>query len=161
VTRPVSICSIHLLKLFLFRCISTASFTRQSTYPDLSNTCIEVSLKSIQWPVLMLCSATADFSGWCRCMYLWCSVYLTSIVLPLCPTYTSTHTHKTCYMPKTLCSNPPLEALGICRFSFWDVNLHDIMLLQKVTNSTADVIKWYHGCICWLSVFQPWFQILL
>jgi hypothetical protein len=35
-----------------------------------------VPVKSMQWPLLMLCSATADFSGWCRRMYLWCSSHL-------------------------------------------------------------------------------------
>jgi len=58
------------------RCISLASFTRRSMYPHvLSN--IEVPLKSIQWPVLELFSATLDFSGWCR---LWCFLFLGLVV---------------------------------------------------------------------------------
>ena len=58
-----------LLQLLLFRCVSTASCTRRSTCPDvLSN--IQLPLKSMQWPVLMLCSPTADFSGCCRRMSL-------------------------------------------------------------------------------------------
>lgn len=87
----LSIKPLSLLKLFLFRCISVASFTRQSTYRDvLSN--IEVPLKLMQWCMLMLCSAAAD-SGWWRRMDLWCVLHLALVVLMFCPTYTSLHSH--------------------------------------------------------------------
>jgi hypothetical protein len=56
-TKPPS-----LLKLFLFRCISIVSIASRSSYPDvLSN--IEVPIKSIIYPLLMMCFATAEFSG--------------------------------------------------------------------------------------------------
>ena len=51
-----------LLTLFLFGCISFASFTRRSTYPEVPSD-IEVPVKSMQWSVLMLSSATVDVSG--------------------------------------------------------------------------------------------------
>lgn len=50
-----------LLKLFAFCRISVASFMRQSIYSDvLSN--IEVPMKWIWWPALMLCSAISEIS---------------------------------------------------------------------------------------------------
>lgn len=53
---------LSLLKVFLFRCIAIALFTRQSTYLDvLLNT--EVPLKLMQCCVLILCSAAAADSG--------------------------------------------------------------------------------------------------
>ena len=74
-----------MLKLFLFTCISIPYFAFSSSYPDvLSN--IEVPIKSIKYPMLIMCFATAEFSGWCRCIYLWCPLHLVLIVLPACPT---------------------------------------------------------------------------
>jgi hypothetical protein len=52
---------LSLLKFLWLSLIWMASLMRQSMYPDaLSNT---ETLKSIRCPVLMLCSATTDFSG--------------------------------------------------------------------------------------------------
>jgi hypothetical protein len=90
--------SPSMLKLFLFRCVSIPSFASRSIYPDvLSN--IEVPIKSIKYPLLMICFATAEFSGWCRGIYLWCSLHLVLIVLPVCPTKTFTHPHGIRYSP--------------------------------------------------------------
>jgi hypothetical protein len=51
-----------LLKLFLFRCIYIAYFAGSSSYPDvLANT--EVPIKTIKYPILIMCFATAEFSG--------------------------------------------------------------------------------------------------
>ena len=69
-----------LLTLFLFRCISVASLTRQSVYPDVMSN-IEVPVKLIQWPGLELFSTTLDFSDWCRLMYIWCFLHLALVVL--------------------------------------------------------------------------------
>jgi hypothetical protein len=69
-----------LIKLLLFKPISIASFTRRSTYPDILCSSV-VPLDSMQWLVLMLYFATADFSGWCILMCLWCSLNLVLIVL--------------------------------------------------------------------------------
>lgn len=84
---------LSLLKVFLFRCISIASFTRQSTYVLLNT---EVTLKFMQWCMLILCSAVAD-SGWWRRMDLWCSLHLALIVLTFCPMYTLLHLHRIQY----------------------------------------------------------------
>jgi hypothetical protein len=81
---------LSLLKVFLFRCILIALFTRQSTYPDVLLH-IEVPMKLMQWCMLILCSA-AD-SGWWRCMDLKCSLHPAWIVLTFCPTYTFLHLH--------------------------------------------------------------------
>ena len=59
-----------LLKLFLSRFISVVSSTMRSTYPGVLYN-MEAQMKSLQCPVLFLRSATADFSGWYRHMYLW------------------------------------------------------------------------------------------
>jgi hypothetical protein len=72
----------YLLKLFVFRSISTAAFTNWSTYFNvLCNTLVPLKLK--QWTVVMLLSATADFSDWRRHTHIRCSSHLPSIVLPL------------------------------------------------------------------------------
>jgi hypothetical protein len=47
-------------------------------------------------------TATADFSGWCWRMHLWCSLHLSSTVLPLCPRYIFPHTRGIRYKPGTL-----------------------------------------------------------
>jgi hypothetical protein len=47
-----------------------------------------VLLKSMWCPVLKLCSATVDLSGYLKRMCLICSLHLTSIDLPVWPTYT-------------------------------------------------------------------------
>ena len=71
--------SLSLLKLSLFSCILIAYFASASNYPDvLSN--IEVPINSIKYPMLIMCFATAECSGWCRCIYLWCSLHLVLIV---------------------------------------------------------------------------------
>ena len=94
-TKPPS-----LLKLFLFRCISIASFASRSSCPDvLSN--IEAPIKSIKYPLLMMCFATAEFSGSCRGTYLWCSLHLVLIGLPVCSTKNFPHTHRIRYTPGT------------------------------------------------------------
>jgi hypothetical protein len=41
-------------------------------------------LKSMLCPASMLCSTTADLSGWPRHMCLICSLHLVSLVLPVC-----------------------------------------------------------------------------
>jgi hypothetical protein len=74
-----------LLKLFLFRCISIYYFANSSSYPDVLFN-IEVPIKSIKYPMLIMCFATAEFSGWFRCIYLWCSLHLVLIVFPVCST---------------------------------------------------------------------------
>lgn len=87
--RPGSIWSHRLCGSYSCSGVSI-SVALRSTYPDvLSNN--EVPLKS------MLCSATADFSGWCRHMYLWCSLLLGLLALPVCPTYTFPHSHEIYY----------------------------------------------------------------
>jgi hypothetical protein len=59
----LSVKPLSLLMLFWLSLIWMASLTRWSMYPDaLSN--IEMLLKLIWCPALMLCSATADFHGW-------------------------------------------------------------------------------------------------
>jgi hypothetical protein len=58
---------------------------------------ILVSCSCIQWPRLMLCSATPDFSGWYTQMCQWCSLTLISIKHPVCPMYTL-HTCSECCM---------------------------------------------------------------
>jgi hypothetical protein len=60
-----------------------------------------VPIKSIKYPVPMMCFATAEFSGWCRGIYLWCSLHLVLIVLPVCPTKTFPHPHGIWYAPGT------------------------------------------------------------
>jgi hypothetical protein len=135
-----------LLKLFVFRCISVASFTRWPKYPDV--------LSNIRGA-----TEIDDFTGWYRCIYLWCSLHLASIVLPLCPTYTSLHSHGICFTPETLSSNPSLAGEHWYSFPVWDMNRSDIMFLQKFVGFIADgVMKQYHDCTCGLCVFQFSFQ---
>ena len=78
--RPMS--SIMFL---VFNCISNASFTRQSTYPYVPSH-IEVPLK------LMLCSATADYSGWSR--HVSCVLCTWSQQSFCSAQHTLSHTHK-------------------------------------------------------------------
>jgi hypothetical protein len=35
-----------------------------------------VPIKTIKYPILIMCFATAEFSGWCRCIYLWCFLHV-------------------------------------------------------------------------------------
>jgi hypothetical protein len=51
-------------------------------------------------PKLMLCSATADLSGWSRRICRWCSFNLKSIAI--CSSETSVHFQRTtrCYIPE-------------------------------------------------------------
>jgi hypothetical protein len=120
--------------IIIGQAISTASFQRPSTYPDVTSN-NEVPQKSKQWHVLMLWPATADFSGWCWHMYLLCSLHLSSTVFPLCPRYTFPHSRGIRYTPGALSPTPSLADLSMCAvLCFGDVNLPDIMFLQKSTD---------------------------
>jgi hypothetical protein len=52
---------------------------------------IEVLLKSVLYPVLNVCSITADFYGWPRCVYLVYFLHLVLMDLAVHPTYTPLH----------------------------------------------------------------------
>jgi hypothetical protein len=56
-------------------------------------------LKSILCLAFMLCSATADFSGWSSCMCLMCSLHLASMDLPVWLMYTFPHSQGIRYTP--------------------------------------------------------------
>jgi hypothetical protein len=84
--------SHYLLTLFVFSRISSASPTRRTMHPDVLST-TEVPMKRMPWPVLMMCSATADFSGWFRRISLSHSLHLVSLVLTLCGTFTLLQGH--------------------------------------------------------------------
>lgn len=86
-------------------------------YPDALSD-VEVPVKLMEWPVLLQCSATTDFSGWCSHMSVWCSVHLASIVFLLCLTYNSLHLHRIWYAPRTVSSNSSLATAASVQFSF-------------------------------------------
>jgi hypothetical protein len=64
--------------------ISLASLINWSMYLDLMDR-ILVSWRWIRCPQLMLCSATADLSGWARRMCRWFSLILVLMKRPVCP----------------------------------------------------------------------------
>jgi hypothetical protein len=83
---------------------------------------MEVPLRLMEWPMVLQCSAIADLSGWCRHMYMWCSVHLASLAPLLCLTYTSLHLHRIWYTPRTVSSSSSLANLCICAvflFGMW------------------------------------------
>jgi len=98
------------LKLFLFRYISLASFTRQSMYPDL------LSLLRCQWTDAM----THTDATFCHCWFLELMQTYLSMVLfaphldnPSPLSYINfMHSHGLWYTPRTLSSNPYLADLS-------------------------------------------------
>jgi hypothetical protein len=120
-----------LLKLFFFRPMSITSFTRRSTYPDiLCNS--EVPLDLMQWPVLMLYYATADFSGLCRLMCVWCSLNLVLIALAVCPIYIFPHSLGIRYTPETLIYSLSLADLNICAVFLLDMCIFLILCFFRI-----------------------------
>jgi hypothetical protein len=68
--------------------------TKQSRKPAVLAKTVATS-KLIQCPVLMLCSANADLSGWYTRMCRECSLHMVSVEQPVCPSYTLPHSHGT------------------------------------------------------------------
>jgi hypothetical protein len=106
-----------LLKLFLFRCISIASFTRQSTYPDV------LSLLRCQWTDAM----THTDAMFCHCWFLELMQTYLSMVLfaphldsPSPQSYIHfPQSHGIWHTPRALSSNWYLADLShLCDFLF-------------------------------------------
>jgi hypothetical protein len=62
-----------------------ASLIIWSTYVSLVEMMV-VSSSLMRWHMLILCSATADLSGYSRRMCLWCSLILVSAEGAICQT---------------------------------------------------------------------------
>jgi hypothetical protein len=94
-----------------------------------------VLLKSMQCPVLVLCSATADISGWSRPMCLLCSLQLASMDLPVWPTYTlppSSLEFGTRQGHSNL--GHPWQPEHLYGLLPWNVNCPDVEFCQEPTN---------------------------
>jgi hypothetical protein len=162
---------LSLLKFFCLSLIWMTSLTGQSMYPDaLSNT--EMLLKSMLCPVLMLCSATADFCGWSSYTCLICSLHLASTDLPVWPIYTFRCSQGIIqYTPRILRPKSSWQSWAIACFSFlvhelswycillgvywfcwtWFVGMVALLYLpvyySSVQASVWDVVLiWFHSC---------------
>jgi hypothetical protein len=108
------------------------------------------------FPAFMLCSATADFSGWSSRMRLMCSLRVVSMDLPVWPMYTFPHSQGIRYTPGIFRPKSSLAVLSNCLFFY--IGMWTVLILYFVKSLLIllDTACWYGST----EVSSTWFRVV-